>query len=120
MAEGTNLGKAYFTLVPSMAGTAAAIERELGGTKVKNSGTAAGRGIGSKMVSGMGAGIMAGATALGGVAAAAATAAAAGIGGMFAEAIDLSVEEEVIAAAEVAEAVEEVILPEETEGSEEE
>jgi len=35
-------------------------------------------------------------------------------------AIDLSVEEEVIAAAEVAEAVEEVILPEETEGSEEE
>lgn len=90
MAEGTNLGKAYFTLVPSMTGTAAKIGEELGGTKVKNSGKAAGRGIGSSMVSGMGAGLMAGATALGGVVASAATAAAAGIGGLFADAIDLS------------------------------
>ena len=90
MAEGTNLGTAYFTLLPSMTGTAAKIGEELGGTKVRNSGKTAGRGIGSSMVSGMGAGLMAGATALGGVVASAATAAAAGIGGLFADAIDLS------------------------------
>lgn len=44
---GTKLGTAYFTLIPSMEGTTAAIERELNATAVTNASKRSGKSVGS-------------------------------------------------------------------------
>ena len=86
----TVIGTAYFKLMPSMAGTEAAVNKGLKSAKVVSAGSSAGASIGASMVTGIGSKISAGAVALGNVLASAVTAAAAGLGDIVSDAIDLS------------------------------
>lgn len=86
----TNLGTAYFTLLPSMTGTASKITKELSGSAVTAAGKRAGMGIGSVVLSGIGSKISAGAIAVGGLLESALVSAVSGIGNVVADAIDLS------------------------------
>lgn len=90
MSKGTEIGSAYFKMVPSMDGVEKAVSKGLGSTKVRASGTKAGGKIGTSVVSGIGSKISAGAVALGNVVSSAVTAAAGTVGDYFSQAIDLS------------------------------
>lgn len=90
MPKGTEIGSAYFKLVPSMDGVEKAVSRGLSGQKVRAAGTSAGGKIGTSVISGIGSKISAGAVAIGNVAASAVTAAAGTVGDYFSQAIDLS------------------------------